>query len=106
MALTLATRTPVFDRRVAGLSGPAIKPIALWAIYRVHRAVGLPLIGMGGISCAEDALEFLLAGATAVALGTHLFADPCAPPALIEDLERWCCHNEIDDINELRGMLI
>jgi dihydroorotate dehydrogenase (NAD+) catalytic subunit len=73
----------VFERGVAGLSGPAIKPIALYAVARVHAAVGLPLIGMGGISTIDDAREFFAAGATAVAVGTATFADPLTLPRLI-----------------------
>jgi dihydroorotate dehydrogenase (NAD+) catalytic subunit len=82
-----AGRGSVFERGVAGLSGPAIKPIALYAVARVHSAVDLPLIGMGGIATIDDVKEFLTAGATAVAVGTATFSDPMTLPRLIREWE-------------------
>jgi dihydroorotate dehydrogenase (NAD+) catalytic subunit len=105
MAVDVRARRPVFERVVAGLSGPAIKPVALYAIYRVHQAVGIPLIGMGGVSSVEDIVEFLLAGATAVAIGTQNFVDPLAAPHLLEGLRQWCADNGVHDVNELIGGL-
>jgi dihydroorotate dehydrogenase (NAD+) catalytic subunit len=84
-AFDLSTGRPVFDRVVAGLSGPAIKPVALYAVHRVHEAVDLPLIGMGGVATLADALEFMAAGATAVAVGTATFTDPLTLPRLIRE---------------------
>jgi dihydroorotate dehydrogenase (NAD+) catalytic subunit len=87
-----------------GLSGPAIKPIALRCVWQVHRALpDVPLIGMGGISSATDAIEFLLAGATAVAVGTATFVNPTASTDIVSDLERYLKENNIDDVNELIG---
>ena len=105
MAVDSKTRKPVFSRNVAGLSGPAIKPIALYAVNRVYYAVKIPIIGMGGISSASDVVEFLLAGATAVAVGTWNFHDPLAVPHLLDDFRLWCEHEGVKDVNELIGGL-
>jgi len=87
-----------------GLSGPAIKPIALRCVWQVHRALpSVPLIGMGGISSATDAIEFLLAGATAVAVGTATFVNPTASTDIVSGLERYLEENGIADVNELIG---
>ena len=101
MAIDSNKRALVFDRVVAGLSGPAIKPIALYAVYRVHEAVKLPLLGMGGIRSVEDVVEFLLAGATAVSVGTANFIDPFTAPRLVQDLKEWCESEGMDDIGAL-----
>jgi dihydroorotate dehydrogenase (NAD+) catalytic subunit len=105
MAVDIHTRRPVFDRVVAGLSGPAIKPIALWAVYRVYQAVKLPLLGIGGIRSAEDVVEFMLAGATAVAIGTANFTDPLTAPKILVDLKEWCVTQGIKNLRELIGAL-
>ena len=105
MAIEARSRTSVFDRKVAGLSGPAIKPIALYAVHRVSQAVRLPLIGMGGISKAEDVVEFLLAGASAVAIGSHNFTDPLAVLHLLAGFIRWCDGEGVRDVHELIGGL-
>jgi dihydroorotate dehydrogenase (NAD+) catalytic subunit len=105
MAVDAHRRRPVFDRVVAGLSGPAIKPIALYAVHRVHGAVSLPLVGMGGVASVEDVVEFLLAGATVVAIGTENFRDPLAVPRLLEGLDAWCRAQGVVDIHELTGGL-
>ncbi|MCL1847431.1 MAG: dihydroorotate dehydrogenase [Coriobacteriia bacterium] len=105
MAIDAKSRKPVFSRKVAGLSGPAIKPIALYAVHRVFNAVDIPLIGMGGIASAEDAVEFLLAGATAIALGSHNFTDPLAVPHILKDFMHWCEQEGIKDVSELIGGL-
>jgi dihydroorotate dehydrogenase (NAD+) catalytic subunit len=105
MAIDTRERKPVFDRVVAGLSGPAIKPVALYAVHRTYQAVSLPLIGVGGISSAEDVVEFLLAGATAVAIGTQNFCDPLAVPHILEGLMVWCSQQGVTDIHELTGAL-
>ena len=87
-----------------GLSGPAIKPVALRCVWQVHRALpSVPLIGMGGIVSITDAIEFLLAGATAVAVGTATFVNPTASTDLVTGLERYLEENGIDDVNELIG---
>lgn len=86
MRLDLHTKRPLLANETGGLSGPAIKPVAIRMIYEVRQHVALPIIGMGGITCAEDVLEFLLAGASAVAVGTANFSDPFVCPDIIETL--------------------
>ena len=105
MTIDLPRRRPVFDRVLAGLSGPAIKPIALWAIYRVYQIVDIPIIGMGGVRSATDIVEFMLAGATVVAIGSHNFTDPLALPKAQNELYQWCEANEVSDIRSLIGAL-
>ena len=105
MAIDINTRTSVFDRKVAGLSGPAIKPVALYAVYRVYNTVAIPIIGMGGISSVEDIVEFLLAGATAVAIGTHNFTNPLAVLQLLTNFTQWCENEGIRKVSDLTGAL-
>jgi len=106
MAIDPETRLPRIANITAGLSGPAIKPIALRMVYEAARSVKLPVIGLGGISTAEDIVEFLLAGAVAIAVGTANFWDPCACEKLVDDLERWCLEHRVQSIRELIGGLI
>lgn len=103
MAIDSAHKSTVFQRGVAGLSGPAIKPVALYAIYRVYEAVRLPILGMGGISTLDDALEFILAGATALAVGTANFKDPYTAPRLVYELEEWCSDEGVSHYRDLIG---
>lgn len=105
MAIDIKARRAVFERGMGGLSGPAIKPVALYAVHRVYKAVKIPLLGMGGISSVADAVEFLLAGATALAVGTASFVDPFTVPRLIEELEQWCSEQGVKDVGELTGAL-
>ncbi len=87
-----------------GLSGPAVKPVALRCVWQVHRALpDVPLIGMGGIASATDAIEFLLAGATAVAVGTATFVNPTASTDIVSGIENYLEENDIQDVNELVG---
>ena len=86
LALDERTLQPRLERAIGGLSGPALKPIALAAVYACYRATGLPIVGMGGVATGRDALELIAAGATHVALGTILFADPEAPARVREEL--------------------
>jgi dihydroorotate dehydrogenase (NAD+) catalytic subunit len=105
MAVDVRTRQPKIGNVTGGLSGPAIRPVAVRMVWEVARAVRLPVVGMGGIVTAEDALEFLMAGATAVAVGTANFIDPTAAVKVIEGLERYCAENGIPDIRRLIGSL-
>lgn len=105
MAVDVRTRQPKIGNVTGGLSGPAIRPVAVRMVWQVARAVRLPVIGMGGIVTAEDALEFLIAGATAVAVGTANFLDPAAAVKVIEGLERYCAANGILDIHQVIGSL-
>lgn len=103
MAIDTKRRRPVLPRGRGGLSGPAIKPIALRIVYDIARAVHVPVIGCGGIATGEDAIEFLMAGATAVQVGTATFANPRAPLDVVEGIEHWLSINNISDVNEIIG---
>ncbi len=106
MAIDPETRRPRISNVKCGLSGPAIKPIAVRMVYEAAQAVKIPVIGVGGISTAPDVVEFLLAGATAVEVGTASFWDPCATEKLVDALESWCVQHRIAKISELTGGMI
>jgi dihydroorotate dehydrogenase (NAD+) catalytic subunit len=103
MAINTASRKPVLGNVSGGLSGPAIKPVALYMVYEVARAVKVPVIGCGGIATANDALEFIMAGASAVQVGTANFANPCTPLDILEGLERFMKKEGIRNLSELIG---
>jgi dihydroorotate dehydrogenase (NAD+) catalytic subunit len=105
MAIDLKSRRPALANVTGGLSGPAVKPVALRMVWQVSRAVKLPVIGIGGITTATDALEFLVAGATAVQVGTANFMAPDASQRIAEDMERYLRENGIADVKELIGSL-
>lgn len=97
------TRRPILHMNTGGLSGPAVLPVALRMVWEVHNAVDLPILGMGGVSNAETAVEMMLAGATAVGMGSVLFAQPMAPVRTIDGLERWCRTHGVTAVRELTG---
>ncbi len=101
MKIDIEKKRFVLANRTGGLSGPAVKPVALRMVYEAAHAVKLPVIGMGGIACAEDAIEFLLAGATAVAVGTMNFAEPRTMEKVAEGIEAYMKKHGIDDVKEL-----
>jgi len=103
MAIDIHTRKPKIANVFGGLSGPAIKPVALKMVYEVSKAVDVPIIGMGGISSYEDALEFLIAGASAVAVGTAIFSNPYAPVNIVRDIEIYLDNNGIDKVSDIVG---
>lgn len=103
MAIDVKTRRPVLGNVMGGLSGPAVKPVAIRSVWQVYREVRLPIIGMGGIITAEDAIEFILAGATAVAVGTANFVNPRATVDVIDGFKKYMIENGVHDINELVG---
>lgn len=103
LAVDVRRRKPILPRARGGLSGPAIKPIALRIVYDVARAVSVPVIGCGGVSSGEDAVEFLMAGATAVQVGTATFSNPRALLDVIDGLERWLVTNGVSDVNDIIG---
>ena len=105
MAINARTRRPVLARTVGGLSGPAVKPIALRMVWQTYHAVDVPILGMGGITSAEDAIEFMLAGATAVAVGTANFVNPHAVEDVVDGMRAWCIEQGVRDVNELIGGL-
>jgi dihydroorotate dehydrogenase (NAD+) catalytic subunit len=109
MSIDSETRKPRLSNVTGGLSGPAIKPIALRMVYETARSVKIPVIGMGGIVTTEDAVEFLLAGATAVQVGTASYADSYADPRAVErlarGLESWCRSHQVEKVSSLIGAL-
>ncbi len=103
MKIDINKRAFAIANKTGGLSGPAIKPIAVRMVYQVANAVKVPIIGMGGIMTAEDAIEFIMAGASAVAIGTANFANPYATVEVIDGIEEYMKNNNIEDIKELIG---
>jgi dihydroorotate dehydrogenase (NAD+) catalytic subunit len=106
MSIDTESRKPRIANVTAGLSGPAIKPIAVRMVYEASKSVQIPVIGMGGISTAADVVEFMLAGATAVQVGTASFWDPRATEKIAAELEAWCKEHDVSKISELTGGLI
>lgn len=106
MAIDPVTRKPRISNVTAGLSGPAIKPIAVRMVHEASHSVEIPVVGMGGVSTPEDVVEFMLAGAAAVQVGTANFWDPCACEKLVDALERWCLEHRIGPISDLTGGMI
>jgi dihydroorotate dehydrogenase (NAD+) catalytic subunit len=104
MAINTKTRKPMLRNGHGGLSGPAIKPVALYMVYQVFKAVNIPIIGCGGITNAEDAIEFFMAGATAIQVGTASFLQPRAPMDVLEGIEAYLQNEKIQDIRELIGV--
>jgi len=103
MSIDVKTRKPRIANVTAGLSGPAIKPIAVRMVYEASKSVQIPVIGIGGISAAEDVVEFMLAGATAVQVGTANYWDPRATEKIVAELGRWCAEHEVPRIADLTG---
>lgn len=103
LAIDTEARRPVLPRASGGLSGPAIKPVALRAVYEVAQAVRVPVIGCGGIANGRDAVEFLMAGATAVQVGTASFSNPRAPLDVLEGLETWLETHDVADVHDIIG---
>src|SRR5690242_3005216 len=105
LAIDVETRKPRIANVTGGLSGPAIKPIAVRMVHEAAQAVKIPVVGLGGIARAEDAVEFMLAGATAVQVGTASFADPRAVENIANGLKRWCASHEVSEVRSLTGGL-
>ena len=105
MAIDIERRRPIIANNTGGVSGAGIKPIAVRMVYEAAQAVKIPVVGMGGITCAEDAIEFLMAGATAVQVGTANFTDPYAMPKIIKGLDEWCDRHGVANVSELTGVL-
>ncbi len=105
MAIDAETRKPRIANLTAGLSGPAIKPIALRMVYEAAHAVSIPVIGIGGITTATDVVEYMLAGATAVEIGTASFWDPVATERIVQALTNWAIEHRIEKITDLIGGL-
>jgi dihydroorotate dehydrogenase (NAD+) catalytic subunit len=103
MVIDIRRKRPLLGNVMGGLSGPAVRPVAVRAVWQVYRAVGLPILGMGGITCAGDAIQFILAGASAVAVGTANFVNPRTTMEVLEGIEDYMGNNNISDIAELIG---
>lgn len=102
-AFNIFNRKPKLSTILGGLSGPAIKPVAVAKIFEIHKNVDIPIIGIGGITNWQDVIEFIIAGASAVQLGTLNFIDPTASISILEALNNYCLENNIDSINQLKG---
>lgn len=105
MVIDIERRRPLIANNTGGVSGAGVRPIAVRMVYEVCQAVSVPVIGMGGITCAEDALEFIIAGASAVQVGTANFTDTLAMPRIIAGLNEWLDRHGVPNIEELRGTL-
>jgi len=106
MSIDPETRKPRIANVTAGLSGPAIKPIAIRMVFDVAHSVRVPIIGMGGISTAADIIEFMLAGATAVQIGTASYWDPCATEKIVNELALYCTDHGISRLRDLTGGVV
>ena len=106
MAIDVRTRKPVLSTITGGLSGPAVKPVALRMVWQVSQAVKIPVVGLGGIMTADDAIEFMLAGASAVQIGTANFIDPSVTMKIVEGIENYMLEHNVKDVNELIGGMI
>ena len=105
MAIDIERRKPIIANNTGGVSGAGIRPIAVRMVFEAANAVTIPVVGMGGITCAEDAVEFLMAGAVAIQVGTANFTDPLACPKIIEGLGCWCDAHGVKKVSELTGAL-
>ncbi len=106
MAIDIERRKPIIANNTGGVSGAGVKPVAVRMVYEAAHAVKIPVIGMGGITCAEDAIEFLMAGAVAVQVGTANFTDPYAIPKIIEGLNGWCDTHGVANVGDLTDTLV
>ncbi|HEY3377628.1 MAG TPA: dihydroorotate dehydrogenase [Armatimonadota bacterium] len=104
MVIDIKTRRPILANQVGGLSGPAIKPVAVRMVWQTYQKVKIPIIGMGGITSAADALEFIMAGASAVAIGTGLYVDPLTPTHVLEGIKAFMVAEGFSSLAELRGI--
>ncbi|MBO4649737.1 MAG: dihydroorotate dehydrogenase [Clostridiales bacterium] len=105
MAIDIRTRRPLLHNNTGGLSGPCVKPVALRMVHDIYDAVKIPVVGCGGVSTYEDVLEFMIAGASAVELGTITLVHPTRPVEIVEDLEKYCKENNIEELASLTGTL-
>ena len=105
MAIDVERRRPCLSTVTGGLSGPAVRPVAVRMVWQVAKAVNIPVIGLGGIMDGRDALEFILAGATAIQVGTANFVDPSVTMKIIDYMEDYCSRHGVDDINSLVGAI-
>ena len=105
MAVNVKTRKPVLSTVTGGLSGPCVKPVALRMVWQVAKVVKIPVVGLGGISCANDAIEFLLAGASAIQIGTANFIDPTITIKVIDGINDYLDENGFKSVKEIIGLI-
>lgn len=105
MAIDIEKRKPLLSIRTGGLSGPAVKPVALRMVWQVAKAVGIPVVGLGGISCAKDAIEFLMAGASAIEIGTANFLDPAISIKVRDGIEAWLDSHGYQSVEDIIGVI-
>lgn len=105
MAIDVERRRPCISTFTGGLSGPAVRPVAVRMVWQVAKKVNIPVVGLGGITDASDALQFIMAGATAVQVGTANFIDPAVTMKIVDGLEDYCRRHGFEDINALRGII-
>ena len=105
MAVDVEHRRPYLSTITGGLSGPAVRPIAVRMVWQVAKAVSIPVVGLGGITCGRDALAFIMAGASAVQVGTYNFVDPSTSERVVGEIEAWCERHGVADIAEIRGII-
>lgn len=103
MSIDVERRRPSLPNITGGLSGPAVRPIAVRMVYDVFKAINIPIVGLGGIACTRDALEFIMAGARAIEIGTANFVDPEITVKIIDGLNEFCQNHGVSNINELVG---
>ena len=105
MAINVKTRKPVLSTITGGLSGPCVKPVALRMVWQVAKAVKIPVVGLGGISCANDAIEFLLAGASAIQIGTANFIDPTISVKVVDGINEYLNQNGFKSVKDIIGLI-
>ena len=103
MRIDINTRRPILKNNVGGLSGPAVFPVAVRMVWQVANAVNIPVVGMGGIATAKDAIEMMMAGASAIQMGAAIFADPYAPVKVVRGMNEWCDAHGVARIADLTG---
>lgn len=105
MAVDVERRRPVLSTVTGGLSGPAVRPVAVRMVWQAAKAVGIPVVGLGGISCGRDALEFIMAGATAIQIGTANFIDPAVAARTVDEIAAYCERTGVKSLDEIRGII-
>lgn len=105
MVVDVERRRPAVSTVTGGLSGPAVRPVAVRMVWQVARRVGIPVVGLGGITCADDALQFIMAGASAVQIGTYNFVDPACAVKVVDGIEDYLRRHGFDDIAQIRGII-
>ena len=103
MRINIETKRPILRNNVGGMSGPAVFPLAVRMVWQTAQAVSIPVIGMGGVASGADAIEMMMAGASAVQVGAAIFTDPLAPVHIIEEMDTWLDAHGVDDVRQIIG---